>query len=163
MIRSISLFILLAATCATAQDLKTVRELYPKAPENAGDAKALYNMLSEVSPSDDPVLAAYKGASLTLLAKFANKVKDKVRDFKSGSELIDAMVAEHPENIEIRYIRLSVQENSPKIVKYKRNIEEDKTFILDNFKSVSSSAVSSMIKDYVGQSNVFNASEKQLF
>ncbi len=162
MIRLVVFFLIFTVSRVGAQELSTVRSLYPEASENAGNADRLYNMLTDVS-RNQPVLTAYKGAALTLKAKFAKKIKEKVDDFKAGSELIDAMVLENPDDIEIRYIRLTVQENSPKIVKYKRNIEEDKAFILAHFKAVSSQEVAHTIKAYVLRSKVFSPSEKQLF
>ena len=109
------------------------------------------------------VLIAYKGAIATLKAKYAKGVKHKKEYFKAGKELLESAVAGDPGNIEIRCLRLSVQENAPKIVGYKEHIEEDKKFILDHYQHTTSKEAKAFVKNYVRQSALFEDSEKQLF
>jgi hypothetical protein len=144
-------------------DISQLREDYPKANDSAEITNTLYSELSLVTQSDQAVLVAYKGAIATLMAKFAKGVRNKEAFFKSGSELLEYAVATDPQNIEIRCLRLSVQENSPKIVDYKGNIQEDKQFILANFKHTPSWEVKEFVKKYVLQSAIFSESERQLF
>jgi hypothetical protein len=57
---------------------------------------------------------------------------------------------------------MGVQENSPKIVGYHDNIEEDKKFILTNYKHTRSEEVKKAVKKYVLQSEAFDEAEKQM-
>jgi hypothetical protein len=57
---------------------------------------------------------------------------------------------------------LGVQENSPKIVGYRKNKEEDKQFIIDHFNEVSSKELKTYIKGFVMQSKTFSEEEKSL-
>ncbi|MCJ7465184.1 MAG: hypothetical protein MUO53_00650 [Maribacter sp.] len=144
-------------------DIMQLRENYPKANASAEITNAMYNELALVTKSDKTILVAYKGAIATLMAKFAKGIRNKEEFFKSGSELLEYSVETDPQNIEIRCLRLSVQENSPKIVDYKGKIEEDKQFIIDNFKNTPSMEVKEFVKKYVLQSTIFSESERQLF
>ena len=87
----------------------------------------------------------------------------KKRFFKQGVALIESAVKAESSNIEIRYIRLGVQENSPKFLGYHKNIEEDKDFILKNFATVSSKELREVIRDFVMKSNFFSEKEKLTF
>lgn len=145
------------------QDLSQMREEYPKANSSEKITDHLFEELSKVQNSNDPVLLAYKGAVSTLKAKYAKGIKNKKEYFKAGVALLESSVKADPQNIEIRCLRLSVQENAPKIVGYKDNIDEDKQFILNNFKDIDSKEVRVFVKNYVLQSSVFEDSEKQLF
>lgn len=148
---------------SNAQDLKEIRVQYPKAVENADAATKLDGALVKLNSSSKPILFAYKGAVSTLKAKFAKRKNEKKEFFKAGVSLIESAVKAEPSNIEIRYIRMSVQENSPKFLGYHKNIEEDKQFILKNYTNVSSKELKDVIKDFVLKSENFDDTEKNLF
>ena len=101
-----------------------------------GKAKAteFYELLVTVTKEDQVNLVAYKGASIALHAKQSKKVKDKKELFLEGVSYIEFAIKKEPDAIEPRFVRLTIQENTPKLLKYKRNIEEDKTviFVSDN-------------------------------
>lgn len=144
-------------------DISEIRQQYTQAVDDEEITKELYDELTTVGHKDNKTLVAYKGAVSTLMAKYAQGVKDKKEFFKKGAKLIEHAVKTEPDNIEIRCIRLGVQENSPKIVGYKDDIPEDKQFILENYQSTSSEAIKTFIKSYVIESSLFDESEKQLF
>ncbi|AFL80417.1 hypothetical protein Aeqsu_0914 [Aequorivita sublithincola DSM 14238] len=146
-----------------AQDLKEIRAQYPKAVESTEITAKFDGEFSNVDSSSKPTLLAYKGAVLTLKAKFAKKKSDKIDFFKEGVSLIESAVKAEPSDIEIRYIRMSVQENSPRFLGYHKNIEEDKEFILKNYPNVSSKELKMVIKDFVMNSENFNESENSAF
>ncbi|QQX77879.1 MULTISPECIES: hypothetical protein [Aequorivita] len=154
-------FIALCFTfAANSQDLKEIRLLYPQAVESAEITSKLDGMLTGVNASDKTVSKAYKGAVLTLKAKFSKKKSEKKDFFKEGVSLIEDAVKADPSNIEIRYIRMSVQENSPKFLGYHKNIEEDKMFISKNFATINSKELKKIVKDFVMESE--NFSEKEI-
>lgn len=143
-----------------AQDLDKIRAEYPIAVESSEITSKLNDALYNISPSSKPELLAYKGAILTLMAKFAKSKKDKKQYFKEGVALIESAVNSHPQNIELRYIRLSVQENSPKFLGYHKNIEDDKQFILKNYTAASAHGLKGIIKEFVLTSENFSEAEK---
>lgn len=144
-------------------DIITVRSAYKEAAQDATKIEAFSKLLSNISKNDDITLVAYKGASITLLAKNEKKIKDKKSQFIEGVSYVEYAIEKAPNNIEIRFIRLGIQENTPKILKYKNNIEEDKQFILNQFKTISSSNLRNHIKDYILQSKAFSDEEKSVF
>lgn len=144
-------------------DINTVRDAYREAGNDDTKIEAFSKLLSNVSKKDDVSLIAYKGAAITLSAKNEKRIKDKKDLFVEGVSYIEYAVEKSPNNIDVRFVRLGIQENSPKILKYKSNIEEDKQLILKQFKSISSSNLRDHIKDYILQSKAFSDEEKSLF
>lgn len=139
-----------------------IRKLYSSANSTESNAKEFAAKLAEVDKDDkNKVLVAYKGASIIILSKLEKKVADKSRKFKEGATLIESGVTIEPNAIEIRMIRLSIQENVPKVVKYRGNIKEDKKFLLDNYKD-QTGALKGYIGDFITESKSFTAAEKQL-
>ena len=61
-----------------------------------------------------------------MYAKQSGKLRQSL---KEGKALIEGAIEKEPENIELRMVRLSVQEHLPKIVPYRSEIKEDRAFI----------------------------------
>lgn len=142
-----------------AQELPDIREEYYDASKTKQNAEQFYKLLSNYSKSNNVILA-YKGASITLQSKFTSGLKQKKQLFIEGATLVENAVKSSPENAEIRLVRLSIQENTPKILKYKANIEEDKKVIVDTFDKLPQD-LKVYIREYVKQSKVFTEKEKQ--
>lgn len=145
-------------------DLKTVRQDYRKASDNEEATKTLYDGLTAIGQNDNPVLVAYKGAVTTMMAKYAEGIKDKKTFFKQGRDLLEYAITTEPKNVEIRCIRLSVQENAPKITGYHKNKNDDKQFILDNYSAMEDDGAKKFVKEYASESDSFTEVEShQLF
>ncbi|SCY59398.1 hypothetical protein [Flavobacterium caeni] len=141
-------------------DLSEVRKLYTDAAKSEANANAFANKLADVPDGDaNKVLVAYKGCSLTLKSKFSGVLADKISFMKQGAKLIDAAAAAEPENIEIRMIRLSVQESVPRIVNYREHKKKDKALILKNYEEAGD--LKEYIRKFIQQSKSFTAAEKK--
>ena len=140
-------------------DISEVRKLYPDAAKSENAAKEFHARLSKIADENNMTLWAYKGASFALLAKFANKIPDKISNLKEGARYIETAVTKEPDNIEVRLIRLSVQESVPPIVKYRKNKDEDKTFILTHYNDQNGS-FKEYVKNFILRSKSFSDLEK---
>ncbi|GHE40678.1 hypothetical protein [Sphingobacterium griseoflavum] len=140
-------------------DLDTVRKYFEESKNSKAATDNLYKLMQEYR-QEDPVLLAYKGAALTLQARYLTERSEKKKMVSQGIALIERAVKLSPKQVEVRLIRLAVQEHSPKILKYKTDIGEDKQFILSNLSS-QPSAIRSMVKRYAKQSQLFTADEQR--
>lgn len=80
---------------------------------------------------------AYEGVLLMRKGGLLQKPKDKLRSFKSGRIKFQTAFMADSNNTEFRFLRLGIQEHAPKIVKYSSNINVDKAYIKEHFKSLS--------------------------
>lgn len=142
------------------QELVTVRENYILASQSKEKAEE-FNRLMVSYSGENKTLLAYKGASIALKAKFASDRKTKKELFTKGITILEQAVKADSNNAEIRLIRLSIQENTPKILNYKANISEDKKLILTTFDK-QNKALQEHIKSFIMQSKSFTAQEKEL-
>lgn len=138
--------------------LSEARKAYEKANENKQNALNFYNELENYSGNNQTLLA-YKGTAFALHSKYVGTKESKKEDFTKGVDYIENAIKAEPNNIEIRMIRLSVQENIPKMLKYKMNITEDKNQILKLYNS-QNSEIKQLIKSYVKSSKSFTEIEK---
>ena len=54
---------------------------------------------------------------------------EKITIFRTEKNNLERLIKENPNNLHLRYIRLVVQENTPKFLNYFSNIELDKKII----------------------------------
>lgn len=140
------------------QGLPEIREQYINASDSKNNAEKFYNLVIS-NKTDKNVFLAYKGAATTLKSKFVTKKAEKKEMFIEGVGMVEKAVKNDPNNVEIRLIRLSIQENTPKILKYKSNISEDKKIIISNF-DTQTKDLKDYIKIYVKQSKIFTEEER---
>ena len=141
-------------------DLAAIRKMYPTVTKSESSAKEFTAKLANISDDDDKILVAYKAASVLLDSKYEKKLGAKMERFKEGAKLLESTIKSEPNNIEIRMIRLSIQENVPGITGYKKNIKEDKKFITDHYDE-QNGPLKEYLKNFILQSKSFSEKEKQ--
>jgi hypothetical protein len=146
---------------STSSELSELRKLYPKAATTKENAEIFYSKTSQIS-SETPLMIGYKGVGFTLKAKYESELAKKKNNFKKGVEMLEESIQKAPENIELRTLRMSVQENSPKFLNYNKNIEEDKKLIADNLLK-SNSEVKSFVMQFIFTSKSFTEAEKKKY
>lgn len=155
----IACLLLFFCTLANAQELSDLRKLYPQASANASAAATFTEKVSAFDTAGNHVVAAYKAASLTLKSKFSKKLQEKISFFKDGANMLDDAISHDPNNVEMRMIRLSIQENVPAIVNYKKNKEEDTHFIYSHFQELSG-GLREYIRNFILRSKSFSKQQK---
>ncbi|HET8838837.1 MAG TPA: hypothetical protein VFM82_07580 [Flavobacteriaceae bacterium] len=127
-----------------AQDLNELRSQYIEAISEKSVCEALIEQLRQ-KPGKSSVHLAYLGTLETVWAKYVFNPILKMKTFKNGKEKIEQAVNQEPENMEIRYLRLSVQKNIPGFLGYNDAIEKDFTFLEGNIEKISSNQLREMI------------------
>lgn len=62
-------------------------------------------------------------------AKYKTFPWSKLSIFNKEKKRLDELIKTHPNNIHLRYVRLVIQEKTPKILGYNKKIQEDKSFL----------------------------------
>lgn len=132
---------------AHSQSLDELRLLYRNATESEDNANSFYEQVEHVTQTDKPVMAAYKGAGLMLLARYS-KLSERGSKVREAATWIEDAVERDPKNVELRLIRLSIQENLPRIVRYNQHIDEDRTFIENALPHLQDETLRAMISGY---------------
>ncbi len=101
---------------------------------------------------------AYLGALIMKSAQFPSTPKEKIAVFKEGKTLLESSIAKEPKNGEFRFIRIAIQEKSPKILHYTGNIEEDKKILIQTYESLEI-VVKKAIKKYAEESTILSVSD----
>ena len=123
--------------------LPELRTDFENASKSSNNVSILYNKLDDYS-GDNQTIIAYKD-----LVQYNEMLE---------LTLINNSIKKDSKDVENRLIRLIVQENIPKFIKYNQNIQEDKTFIVENYSSASKE-VKTLVKSYAKKYNTFTAQQ----
>lgn len=118
-------------------DLNEVRTSYNKAVLDKKLCKKMIEEL-ELSKEKSVIALAYLGAYQTIWANHVFNPLSKLATFKKGKNNIELAISKEPENVEIRYIRFSVQKNAPSFLRYNSHLKEDRDFLVKNKKNINS-------------------------
>ncbi|MCJ8154452.1 hypothetical protein MKJ01_11830 [Chryseobacterium sp. SSA4.19] len=138
--------------------LESLRNSYAKANVSNANTEAFISTAEKASGSD-AVTQGYKAAAKIMEAKITKNNRKAL--VKSGATSLESLIKSHPLDVELRIIRLSVQENIPKIVGYRGSLKEDKAYILSNY-GKQNAALKNYIKKFAAQSKTMTEAEKAI-
>ena len=145
-------FLLFAALC-TAQEKFDKAEFYNIM--SAGKLSAINDEIGLVSNSSSPNKEGYEGALLMRKAGLVTIPAIKLKYFKAGRIKLETALMNDKDNTEYHFLRLSIEEHAPKIVKYHSDIDADKLIVQKNYKNLSPT-VQHAILDYCKTSKVLH-------
>lgn len=136
--------------------LESLRNSYDKANSSNANTEAFITMAEKASGSD-PVIQGYKAAAQIMEAKITKTNRKAM--VKSGATNLETLIKSNPNNAELRVIRMSVQENIPKIVGYRGSLKEDKTYLLSSY-GKQNTTLKNYIKRFAAQSKTITPEER---
>jgi len=116
--------------------LNEVRDLYQKAPVDKRSCFELLELLKPVEVADSR-LYGYKGANLMISAQYVFSPFGKLSRFNEGKQMLESAVSAETGDVELRYLRLSIQKNAPAILGYNQSIEADRLFLKQALPNIS--------------------------
>ena len=151
------ILVMFSSFTMNTSDNKTARDYYLKASENKEYAEKLKTFTQ--SKINFPLLKAYNGVALAILAKHSWNPYTKLENVKSGLKNINEAVSSQNSDLEIRFLRFSVEENIPSVVPFTSHINEDKKFLLKNWNK--NHEFYSTMCAYLKKSSQFTEEEKK--
>ncbi|HRO45210.1 hypothetical protein [Agriterribacter sp.] len=121
----------------------------------SADINGIEKQLDIISQSAHGQKDAFEGALMMKKAGLIKGASHKLKTFKAGREKLDSMIAANAGNAEFRFLRLMIQEKAPKILHYDQQLEEDRQYLVEHFRSVPES-VQKAILDYSKSSKVLS-------
>ena len=127
-------------------------------------AEALVGYTEKLGQDAAPLLRAYRGAGLATTANCTSWPMAKLSRFREGKGMLEEAVANQPENLEVRFLRYTIQKNIPGFLGYD-NLEEDREFIMDRLtlqlKSGNMDDLAVRILEYLYESKEFTKEQIQ--
>jgi DNA mismatch repair ATPase MutS len=111
------------------EDLLSLRKAYISAVESESITDSLLSYLQKQS-TKTPTLLAYQGACEGLKAKHVFNPYKKLDYLNKSQQTLAKAIALDPTNIELRFLRFSMQHYLPAFLGHSKNLEEDRKTIL---------------------------------
>jgi hypothetical protein len=113
------------------------KEARKKYFEAIGNERKIEKLVKELRDIKNPsaLLLAYRAACESMLAQFSWNPYTKLAQVNKSFDLFEKAIKDDFENVEIRFLRFSVQHNVPDFLRKNREFEEDKDVLVDNFKN----------------------------
>ncbi|MEM7162299.1 MAG: hypothetical protein AAF487_07635 [Bacteroidota bacterium] len=112
------------------------------------------------------LMTAYEAAMEALMAKVAWNPLSKIGHVKKSQEIFDKAIEMDPRNVEIRFLRFSVEWHIPRWLGYSKNLQSDKDFIMNRYTEFDTSCLSqdmlNFINRFLNDSGWFSKSELAL-
>lgn len=156
----IAILIILAKFAFSSSILDNARVLYMSASESEKDCKKLFDISNN---SDNVILKAYNAASMMIMAKFIKNPLSKLASFNKGKKKLELCIKYKPRNIELLFLRFSIQSESPSFLGYNSNLNDDKNMIFQNYTKSNDVTLRYLIKSFMIKSTNILQSEKLIF
>lgn len=117
----------------------------------------LFEEISSVE-KNDPLLQGYWGA-INFTRCVHVSLFSKMTYFNKGKKILENAIKSDPDNLELHFLRLTLQVNLPKILAYSQHIDADKQFIIQNFEN-GNDDLQDRILDYANETDVFDSEQK---
>ncbi|NIR53191.1 hypothetical protein GWO43_31505 [candidate division KSB1 bacterium] len=158
-----AVFGLESTLAAQSHEVKDLRDQYYQAAKESEVAKEFYKKLVSLNGPEDTLVLGYKGMASFMLARHAKNPTAKLKYFVEGRNHLEKAIRLDPDNLELRYLRFTVQTSAPEFLGYQRNIASDKEFILDSIydrKSTDEDLINRMV-DYMLRTKFCTRREKK--
>ena len=123
-----------------------------------GNKAEIDNEIALVKESTISEKDAYEGFLLMRKAGLVPIPATKLKLFKEGRIKLETALAADNDNAEYHFLRLIIEENAPKITKYKSGLEADKHIVIKAYKNLPA-VVQQAILDYSKTSRVLNTKD----
>lgn len=148
---------------AEERDILKVRDLYYKATTNKAMSDSFFNYLAENPKIFPSLYIGYTGMAYMIRANYSWNPVNKLSYFTKGKDYLNGAIEKDEHNIELRFLRFSVQTNAPAFLAYSSDIKTDKAVILAGYNLIKDEDLKSRIREYMKSSKVVTSKEKELF
>ncbi len=158
------LFIFLSSKTQAADiTINQVRMYFHASATNENSCLKLTNILEEYNELNNPTMAAYRACATMMMARYVLNPINKLSYFNQGKNLLEKCIKVDNANIEIHYLRFTIQSNAPTFLGYYNSISNDKLFLLKNISNVNDLQLKHMIISFLKSSKHLTIKEKQNF
>lgn len=110
----------------------TLRSLFNVAHSNKKDCEQLIHLTEN---KELPILQAYHAAATMVYSKYFVNPFKSAQLFNKGKTLLEDLISENYDEIELHYLRYTIQLNTPRFLGYNKSIPEDRKLLSDFLKT----------------------------
>tara|TARA_B100001173_G_scaffold89691_1_gene77163 strand:- start:7176 stop:7649 length:474 start_codon:yes stop_codon:yes gene_type:complete len=149
-LRILLLFIFSIHLAYSSNNLKEIRDFYYKVGLEKVELEDFEYFLNKKKKISYPALEGYRAVVWFLKAKDFYNPYRKYEAFVEGKKQLELLIQKYPSNIELHFLRLTIQDHLPIFLGYNNQIDTDKKFIKTNLQDLKNdSDLKARIEDYL--------------
>lgn len=113
--------------------------------------KALIKQLEPYSEKNNPLFLGYRAGATMLMAKHSFNPFSKLSYFKKGRTMLEKAIQAESNNVELRFLRYTIQTNVPSFLGYSSQLEKDHSFLRQSVSGVKDAELKKIITAYLKQ------------
>ncbi len=156
----LTLIFIMTAGFSQHPEISEVRSLFKEAAEEEKAAEKLLKVTAALKDKE-PLMHGYYGVAQMMMAKHVGNPFKKLSYFNKGKDYFSEAIKADPKNVELRFLRFTVQAETPGFLNYKQNLGEDKRILLSRTSVLKDKELRQMILAYLLSSKELSASEKE--
>jgi hypothetical protein len=128
-----------------------VRTKFHNATSSEKICKDLIKLLEPYSEKNKPLFLGYKGGATMLMAKHVINPISKFSYFKKGRNMLENAIKADNSNVELRFLRYTIQNNVPSFLGYNGQLAKDELFLKQSVGNVRDAELKKIITYYLKQ------------
>lgn len=141
--------------------IEEVRNLFQKAAKEEVLCKKLIVSLQTYNENNNTSLAAYRACAIMMMAKYVVSPINKLSKFNEGKNLLEKCIEKDNKNVELHFLRFTIQSNAPKFLGYNSSLLLDKNFLLNALPTINDKQLKNIVTTFLKSSNYLTNTEKQ--
>jgi len=134
----------------SSPNISYFRKLFAESSTNEMMAKVLLQDGDKYS-SQSIVYNGYYGAGKMIMAKYYLNPYSKLSSFSEGKSILESSIEKDTANVELRYLRLTIQNNAPSFLGYKSKVDDDRNFLTSSLSKLKDEELKTIISKYLQQ------------
>jgi len=140
--------LLLSGWYGLTQSLEEVRAQFHQAVQDQDNCENFHQFLAD-KEFNDPVFLAYQATSEALLAQVVWNPFGKFSQVNKYEELMNEAIGMDSTNLEIRFLRLSIEHNLPAFLGMSHHVKKDSRFLKSNIMEVKAMGFDKAFNEYI--------------
>jgi len=136
---------------ANDQSINSIRLKFHNSTSSEKVCKDLIKQLEPFNEKNNPLFLGYKGGATMLMATHVINPFSKLSYFKKGRIILEKAIQADKNNVELRFLRYTVQTNVPSFLGYSSHLEKDRVFLKESVSGVKDNELKKIITSYLKQ------------
>lgn len=130
-------------------EIEEIRVLFHQAGSSQKICTDLIKKLEPFNERNNPLFLGYKASATMMMAKYVINPFSKLQYFKKGKLMLEKAIELDPRNIELRFLRYTIQTNIPAFLNYSSNQEPDRLFLYNSISELKDQKLKRIISAYL--------------
>lgn len=123
--------------------------MFDRSSRSEQECESMIKTLDPYNEKNNPLYYGYKAGAVMMMAKHVINPFSKLSYFKKGKNMLENAIKTDRNNLELRFLRYTIQTNVPSFLNYGQNRNQDHEFIVSALSSLQDQDLKQIINNYL--------------